>query len=97
MRTLLLTFFVLFSSVSNGQETIGYYEGFPYTSIVLCSCKETMLIGTTLYIVVPKEQTTMIDRLSQYSKDRTRVTIENTITHQVNHLLWSLQNKILRH
>jgi hypothetical protein len=57
MKKILLLIGVLtFTSVANAQEVIGYYEGKPYTQVVQCTCNKVMLVGTTLYVAVPRNQ-----------------------------------------
>jgi len=83
-------------SVANGQQVIGYYEGKPYTKVVQCTCNEIMLVGTTLYVVVPREQSkNMPGRIGDYAVNRGTSAAENTINHLINRAIWDIQNKIL--
>jgi hypothetical protein len=97
MKKILLLIGVLtFTSVANAQEVIGYYEGKPYTQVVQCTCKEVMLVGTTLYVSVPRnQQGGMGNRVGDYAKNRTTSAIENTINHSINRAIWKLQNQIM--
>lgn len=83
------------SNTAAAGEVLGYYEGKPYTQVVQCTCKSVMLIGTTLYVVVPKQQQqTIIGNAGQYAKNRGSSAIEGTINHGINHAIWKLQQKI---
>jgi len=97
MKKILLLIGVLtVTGVANAQNVICYYEGKPYTQVVQCTCKEVMLIGTSLYVVIPRNQQGGIgSRVGDYAKNRTTTAVENTINHSINRAIWKLQNQIM--
>jgi len=96
IKAFLIGLGILFSAASHAQQQVFLYEGKSYTNVVTCTCKQTMLVGTTLYVAVPRQTpSTMPQRVVDYTKNRTASAVENVIYHSINQAIWNWQSKFL--